>query len=692
MARRLTRACLLAWLAACAAAAPAFAGAPEPWTWEDALAVRTSSDPQVSPDGRRIVWVVSGLNADSSAFQSDLWIVELGHEMQPARALTHSNASEWSPRWAPDGESIAFLCDRTADGSPRGTPQVWILPLRGGESEPLTSAEHGVTRFSWFAHGASLAYLSPQGATAAGRARTARMDDAWVASEHPGATRVWTIERATKKALAVTPADSFVTSFDTSPDGGSIVFATQPEPGMNGRFDSDLWVAGVPLDERTPRPAPRALVRRPGVDAQPRYSPDGRWIAFVTQDGVRGNSPDRTSLAVVPAAGGGAVNITPRFDERIGGPGMASEPTWMPDNESVLFVGADRTNLRIFRAFTDDRGVEPVTRDDGVNDWPAMDRGQQVLAWVHEDATHPSELWVWELERAAPRAASSLNQWTGRKRAFPAQVVTWPGADDRTVEGLLYAPATLKPGARPPLLLYVHGGPAANHAQYFTPTLDLLGFATWLQRGWAILMPNPRGSAGYGTEWRKANTRDWAVKPYEDCMRGVDAMIRLGLADSSRLAIYGWSYGGYMTSNAVTRTSRFKAGVAAAGPVNLLAQAGSSDLPGLLRAGMDAWPWQDPQVYVDNSPIARAHLVRTPLAFVHGEKDARVDISESWQMYRALRGRGVPTDFMKLPREGHGSEEPRHLRVMNEWIYDWIARWTLAPSAPAKRANPGGFR
>ncbi|MFN8587237.1 MAG: S9 family peptidase [Candidatus Eisenbacteria bacterium] len=668
------------------------AAALTPWKWGDALGVRLSSDPRISPDGSRIVWVVSGYDADSSAIQTDLWLLDLTHDGTAYRALTHSNASEWSPRWAPDGQSIAFLCDRTADGAAGGTPQVWTLPLRGGDPTPLTNAENGVTRFEWFAHGLSLAYLAPQGATAAGRARAARKDDLWIASEHPGAARVWTFELATKKALAVTPADSFVTAFDTSPDGGSVVYSTQPEPGPNGRFDTDLWVATVPLDERTPRPAPRALVRRPGMDAQPKYSPDGRWIAFVSQHGARGGSADDVSLAVVPAAGGGATNLMPHFAERVGGALVASEPVWMPDNESVLFVSSDRTNVRVYRAFTDDRPVEPVTRDAGVSDWPATDRAQKLLAWVHEDATHPSELWVWEFERSAPRAYSSLNDWTKKKTSFPAQVVQWPGADGRTIEGLLFAPAHARPGVKPPLLLYVHGGPASNHAEWFTPVNDGFDFAVWLERGWAILMPNPRGSAGYGLEWRKANTRDWAVKPFEDCMLGVEQMVRLGLADSTRLAISGWSYGGYMTSNAVTRTNRFRAAVAGAGPVNLVAQTGSSDIPGLMRASMDAWPWEDPQVYVDNSPIVRAKFVRTPTAFVHGEKDVRVDISESWQMYRALRGLGVPTDFLKLPREGHGPQEPRHLRVMNEWIYDWIARWTLAPAAPAKRANSGGFK
>jgi len=317
-----------------------------------------------------------------------------------------------------------------------------------------------------------------------------------------------------------------------------------------------------------------------------------------------------------------------------------------------------------------------------------MDAAGKVLAWTHEDPEHPGEVWVWELERSAPRAFTDLNPWTRDRLSFPAQVVTWPGADGRQVEGLLYAPVNARPGVRVPLLLEVHGGPAATHAQYFTPFTEGLGIPLYLQRGWAVLMPNPRGSSGYGGDWRRGNRRDWAGKPYEDLVSGVDAMIRLGLADSTRLAVCGWSYGGYMTSNIVGRTNRFRAAVALAGPVNMTSFPGNTDIPVLARQSLTAWPWEDPQMYLDNSPLMRAAFVRTPTAFVHGERDPRVAPSQSWEMHRALRTLGVPTDILTMPREGHGPEEPRHIRAAMMFTYEWLTRWTLnAPPAGARRAT-----
>ena len=667
MLPRIPTAVLLALLSALPAAA-----AIAPWSIGDVLAMRAVHDPRVSPDGTRIVYVVTELTADTSAYQSDLWLGVIATGEQ--RRLTTSRSNEDSPRWSPDGRTIAFLSDRGKDGAPGAGNQVWTLSLEGGEPAALTNVEPTVIRFEWFADGKRIAYLAPEPATAAGRARAAAKDDAWLASEHPGYTRVWTVDVATRKVEPVTPADAHVAAFTVAPDGQRIVYSAQDEPGPTGLFDSDLWSV------RSTGGKPTPLVQRPGMEQRPRFSPDGRFVAFLSHDGRPGGNSSPVSVCIVPAAGGAVVNLTPDFDERISGAGVAGEHVWTADSRSVLFGSPDRTCIRVYRAYVEPRKVETVTGEPGVNDWPSAALGADVLAWTHEDALHPNDVWVWEPARGEPRRFTDLNPWTRERPSFPVQVVSWPGADGQTVEGLMYLPPVAKLGSKAPLLLTVHGGPAANHAQYFTAMQEGMAVANFLQRGWALLLPNPRGSAGYGTAWRTGNRRDWGGKPYEDLMRGVDMMIAKGYADSTRLAVSGWSYGGYMTSNIVGRTNRFRAALAGAGPVDMISMAGTCDIPILCHTAMDAWPWEDPQVYLENSPLTRAGNVRTPTAFVHGDEDTRVPTSQSWEMYRALRKRGVPTDLMTLPREGHGPEEPRHLRTLMEWGYDWLARWTLAPA------------
>jgi dipeptidyl aminopeptidase/acylaminoacyl peptidase len=203
-----------------------------------------------------------------------------------------------------------------------------------------------------------------------------------------------------------------------------------------------------------------------------------------------------------------------------------------------------------------------------------------------------------------------------------------------------------------------------------------------------VLLPNPRGSGGYGAEFRAANVRDWGGKDYDDIMTGVDALIQRGIVEGSRMAVCGWSYGGFMTSTVVTKTDRFRAAVVGAGVTDLVSMATTCDIPEFNRDYFDAWPWQDPQFYVDHSAVLHAGNVKTPTLVVHGERDERVPTSQGWEFYTALRKVGVPTDLLLLPRQPHGPREPRLQRTVMTWTLDWIDKYTLAaPAARATRRN-----
>ena len=499
--------------------APAHA-AMQPWSFDDLIALRLPGEPQVSPDGRWVAYVVAELEPDTSRYQNEIWLTQVA--TGETRRLTTNAANDDSPHWSADGRSLLFLSDRALEGEKAHGAQVWSLSLAGGEAQPITHAEEGVSRFTVLQDGHTLMILSPEGSTAAGRARDANKDDAWVASEHPGSARVWRIDMASHKGQPVTPEGAFVTGFTVAPDGRRLVYAAQREPGSNGQFDSDLWSVMLPDG------APVALVVRPGMDNRPQYSPDGRWIAFLSSGGHAAAWADNATVCVVPASGGPILDLTPDFDERIGGGNVNTGPVWSGDSRSVLFVSCKRTEVGLFRATLSPRAVVTVPTGIGVNDHPSSDASGRVLAWTHEDPTHSAEVWVWDMTGGAPRPVTDLNPWTRERPSFPAQVVRWAGANGDSVEGQLYLPPTRRGTERVPLLLYVHGGPAANHARYFTPALDMLGIAHYLETGWAVLLPNPRGSAGYGLKWRKANQRDWADRPYLDLMTGVDAMIARG--------------------------------------------------------------------------------------------------------------------------------------------------------------------
>ncbi len=276
---------------------------------------------------------------------------------------------------------------------------------------------------------------------------------------------------------------------------------------------------------------------------------------------------------------------------------------------------------------------------------------------------------------------SDANPVTREKPAFEKRLVTWKGADGWDIEGLLVTPPDWKPGKRVPLVLNVHGGPAGTHANTCTANSRIYPWPLFAQQGWAILLPNPRGSGGYGEAFRAANVRDWGGKDYEDIMKGVDAMIERGIADKDRLAVCGWSYGGFMTSTIVTKTDRFKAAVVGAGVTNEISMTFTSDIPEFTKSYFKAWPWEDPAFYIERSALLHVDRVKTPTSLVHGQSDERVPPSQGWEFYGALQRVGVPTDFLLLPRQPHGPREPRLQRAVQQWHLDWLTRWTLGAGA-----------
>lgn len=683
---RSSAAFLVALLAAAVLLAPGAAAAPRPWTLDDILSVRTVSDPQISPDGRWIAYTRQELLPDGSDYQTDVWwISSAGGE---SRRLTASGVADESPRWSPDGRWIAFLSDRPrpgakAEGADEGRRQLWRIRPDGGEAEPLTNAPGGVSSFEWSRDGRFVAFLSREPKSDEQKLREKNRDDAWTPSERWVWNRLWTIDVTSRQATALTRGDFHVTGFSISPDGRRICVAAQPTPRLPDGFRSDLWM--VPVSGGSPTP----LVQRTGMDSGPVFSPDGRWIAFESQDGRDAEWWTNTSLCVVPSAGGSPVNLTARFDERPNsGPGMGGgRPAWAPDSRSIVFQSLWRTSTHLFRAFVD--GGDPVSLSRGpeVNTSVAVGP-DSTLVFVRQDSEHPADLWALDPGARAPRRVTDENPQVRELLTFPKTLVRWKGPGGLDIDGLLISPHGAANGRKAPLVLNVHGGPASAHLNTFSAGSRAYPWPLFVQDGWAVLMPNPRGSGGYGEAFRRANVRDWGGADFQDLMAGVDMLVGLGLADSTRLAVCGWSYGGFMTATIVTKTNRFRAAVVGAGVINVASMAGTCDIPEFNASYFGGWPWEDPQVYVEHSALFGAGRVVTPTALVHGGADERVPTSQAFEFHNALVQRGVPTDLLVLPRQPHNAREPRLQRANMRWHHDWLTRWTLGapPHAPRARA------
>ncbi len=671
-------------LAALAAAAPAL----KPWTSDDVLALRTVSDPQISPDGRTVAYVVSSLSDDRLAYQTDVWLVPVAGG--PALRLTTSPAADEHPRWSPDGGTIAFLSDRPRPGAPTGEAakddegkrQIWLIHPDGGEAWVLSSAKGGVVDFEWSRDGKRIAFLASEPRSEAERKKEKDKDDAWTPSDRYHWDRLWVMDVASGGAKQLTSGDNEVGGFSFSPDGRTLAVAIQPTPLIPDLFNSDLYTVsadGGPL---------KPLVKRKGLDNAPRWSPDGKWIAFTSQDGRDDDWYTNNSICVVPASGGTPHSITRSFDETAEGLG-SGDLNWTPDSKAVVFFATQRTTHQLVRADLDGN-VSLITNGPGVSDSPSLDAAGSTIAYLSEDSEHPREVWTMPAAGGVPKCLTDTNPETREHPSFRKELVTWKAADGLDIEGLLLVPPNLRKGQRVPLVLNVHGGPAGTCLNNCTVTSRGFPYPLFLQRGWAVLLPNPRGSGGYGEAFRAANVRDWGGKDYDDLMRGVDAMIERGIADPARLLVCGWSYGGFMTSTIVTKTDRFRAAVVGAGVIDLGSMVGTCDIPDFNRSYFGAWPWEDPGVYVDHSALYHAGRVHTPTLILHGQADERVPTSQGWEFYTALRKIGVPTDLVIMPRSPHGPREPKMLRTVHEQHLAWFDRWLSAPAPKAPARGGGG--
>jgi dipeptidyl aminopeptidase/acylaminoacyl peptidase len=296
----------------------------------------------------------------------------------------------------------------------------------------------------------------------------------------------------------------------------------------------------------------------------------------------------------------------------------------------------------------------------------------------------PPEVFAWIPGNASGMARiSSVNDSMAKIAVGRTEVIKWKSKDGREIEGLLTYPVGYQVGSKVPLILNIHGGPAGVFQQSYIGGRGAYPLATFASRGYAVLRPNPRGSSGYGTEFRRANIKDWGGMDYEDLMTGVDRVIAMGVADPDRLGVMGWSYGGYMTSTIITKTKRFKAASAGAPVTNLMSFNGTADIPGFVPDYFGGQFWENPEIYAKHSAMFNIKGVSTPTLVQHGEADIRVPISQGYELYNALKAQGVPTRMIVLPRQPHGPNEPKmHIAVMQSNL-EWFDKY-LKPTTAQK--------
>jgi dipeptidyl aminopeptidase/acylaminoacyl peptidase len=639
--------------------APAAQQAKRAMTPTDAIAIKTVSDTQISPDGTQVAFVVRELDLSANEFFSNLWIVPVGGG--EARRFTSSLKTDSAPRWSPDGKWLAFLANRESKRRPDGDgppkTQVWVMSAGGGEAQPVTDVKGGVTgSLAWSPDGRQIAFTAQEPQTEDEQKRLKEKRDMVVVGEATKMSQLWVADVASRNARQLTTDRADSSGPAWSPDGQAIAFVRRPTPNPDDGLLSDILI--IPAAGG----APRLLVKNPGPDADPRWSPDGRSIAYLAGD--RAQSGGQNDVMVVAATGGEPVNLTRAFDRD------ESNPVWSPDGKVISFEANIGANRYFFSVPAAGGPVKPLCGGTlGIGSL-SLSRDGKTVAYNSSDPLQPADVWAANADGTNARRLTKMNPQVDEFRLGATELVRWKNPDGGEVEGVLVKPADFQAGRKYPLIVEPHGGPAGTQQTRFNPT-----WQAYAGRGYAVFAPNFRGSNGYGKAFIEANAGKWGVVDFQDIMSGVDYVISLGFVDPDRMGVEGWSYGGYMSQFIVTHTDRFKAAVPGAGMSNMISFYGTTDIQRFTIYYMTGHPWETPEVYRRSSPIFSIDKAKTPTLILFGEQDRRVPIEQGEQFYTALKQRGVEVQMVRYPREPHGFAEPNHQIDRIQRIADWFDRF-----------------
>lgn len=658
---------------------PGPAGAQESaprWTPETSMQFDVVQQTAIAPDGSRVAYVVRVplIEGEQSEYLSHVWLVDAdgGNAVQ----FTRGDASATNPSFSPDGRWLAFTTRREGpDGDAQN--QVWAISVAGGEAFPVTASETGVGSYAWSPSGDRIAFLARDPDTEEEKARKREKRDPIFVDQNFKFNHIYSVAfdpslSPPGEAIRHTEGAYHVTSFDWAPDGSRFVFSHQADP----RLDEGARASAISTAAARGAPRVEALVDLGGTDTSPRFSPDGAWVAFISS----GDTPQRVGLGdvyVVPSSGGAPRMLSESHDRSGGLQG------WSRDGSSVLLVESIGTTRHVTALPADGGPRVQLSRGPGVIGAVSFAGDADAMAFSWQTTDDPMDVHVSPVSAFAPSAVTDLHAGIDMPALGRTEVLTWRSQDGRfDIEGLLTYPVDYDPSRSYPLILNVHGGPAGVYVQSFTGAASTYNIQYFAQEGYAVLRPNPRGSTGYGKDFRFANVRDWGFGDMDDLMAGVDEAIDMGVAHPDSLLLMGWSYGGYMTSFAVTRTDRFKAASMGAGLPNLVSMVTTTDIGEYIVAHMDgAEFWEDYDEYERHSAMYRIANVTTPTQVIHGENDLRVPFTQGQEFYRALGRLGVPTEMIVLPRTPHGPREPKLQMEVSKVILSWFDRH-LRPDKP----------
>ncbi|MCA9670923.1 MAG: S9 family peptidase [Myxococcales bacterium] len=657
-----------------------------PFDIEALYKVASVSSPAFSPDGKWLLFTVTRYALAKGKSNTDIYRVRPdGSEL---RRLTHHESSDSSPVWAPDGRSFVFVSGRK-DGA-----QLWRMHVDGGEPKKISDIKTGVSHPRFTPDGKSLLFVSrvfPE--LGADQAKNkALVDDIkkspikahladellyrhWTFYKDGRRSHILRLELATNKLTDLTPGDFDTPAFgqgdagfDISPDGAELCFVSNREPGSARAWttNKDLFVVSL---RGAPNRNPRNLTKaNKAFDGHPRYSPDGKHIAFVTQK-IPGYESDRLRLAVYDRKAGSTRVLSEGFDNWV------MDFQWSYDNAALIFKGAEKGRFPLFRLNVTSGKIERLAVPPSVRSFDVAKDGR--VAFTFTSVGRPAELFISDVMASQAKRLTFINREVVERYDLRPVEEMWIEVGGRKVHTFIVKPHGFVKGRRYPLIINVHGGP-----QYQWTDRMRGDWQVYPSAGYVVAFFNPTGSIGYGQQLTYAISKDWGGAVYRDVMAVTDALAKLPFVDAKKLGAMGWSYGGYMMAWLLGNTTRFRA---------IAAMMAVYDLPSFHGATEELWfpewdlggvPWNNAAAYSKFNPSSLAAKFKTPTLVITGERDYRVPYTQSLQLFTALRRQNVPARLIVFPNDGHWPSWVKSMPLYYAAHLDWFARYLGGKKSP----------
>lgn len=635
-------------LGACALAAPV---APHRLTPEQALNLRRITDLRFSPSGARLAFVV-GEPVHGTDNYRHIWMLDVA--THHSRQYSFSSKSEDTPRWSPDGSSLALLSDRD------GNRQIYLMPTAGGDAYPVTSGKRNVSAFAWSPDGRQIAFLAPDVPTSAETKKAEDKDDAIVVDHEHKSARVWLLDVtsndvASKKARPLTGTNWEVRELLWQPSGAGLILAATNRPASD---DNTVGIYRLPLTGG----APQLLFQPAGPMGDVHVSPDGKQLAYLASPDGGPEPHDVFVRALDAPPGQPSQDLTAESLDR-----AMRAIAWMRDG-SLVALAQQGFGSALYRIQTSGSAAPIAEATPNPGSYAIAPNGD--IAFVGQSGTRPPEVYLASPHDAPARITEVNSSWDTVQLAHP-QPFHYATFDGLQIEGRWLKPLGAEGNGPFPLVVLVHGGPTGAWSDSIEMWGQLLA-----AHGFAAAYFNIRGSTGYGAQFMESNRADWGGADFKDVMAGVDYLVKQGIADPNRLGIGGWSYGGYMSEWAITQTNRFKAAVSGAGMVDLIAEFDTENGP-----SYDKWfwglPYDKPQPMIEHSPFMFLKNAHTPILILQGIADTTDPLGQSTGLYRGLKFYGAPAELVEYPRENHGFHEQQHQIDRLNRIVAWYEKYLV---------------